>query len=333
MQRGKLPARALTAIITACCVCEAQALEPVHVAFDAPPECPSRDDFLLQLGVRSRRLRLADPGEPARAFEVTIRLEQERFVGRLRTDGASEAPRREFTASDCDVVVASLALAVALVMDADQPEPSGPPPAAEPGAPEPVLSAPPPAFATEPALAPPRHGGPWRGTGGIQAQLVAGVAPAPLIAPRLFAELLRRSDGAWAPSFRVSVVRAHSGVVEAQRGTAAFTWTTGRAESCAHRFELISALHFSPCAFVDAGALRGEGARVSAPRAETVLWLAPGALVRLDQELFGALVLELQAAAFVPLNRARFYFEPDPIVLETPMVGGELALGTGFRFP
>jgi hypothetical protein len=340
-----IPRRPLFVLALACALGElvgvrrahAQSAEPVRIEYSAPPECPARSDFLLQLASRAQRVRLAAPGELARSFTVSVRAEGGRFVGRLGAERLSETAQREIAAASCDSVVASLALAVALALDPDLPEPPSEAATANssPAPPQRTTRAQRSAAPGRPTLlaeTSPRRA-PWRGTGGVQVLGVTGVMPGFHVAPRIFGELLRRNDGAWAPSFRLSFVRGQTGSVDAGRGTASFTWLAARAEACVHRFELRDDTHFSPCAFIDAGAVRGVGAGVTVPRDKTLPWVAPGALVRLDQELFQTLALEVQGGLFIPLDRGDYHFDPDPIIFETPAIGGEAALGIGVRFP
>lgn len=318
--------------------------EPIHLEYKAPAECPGRSEFVSQLLARTRRVRLAAPEVAARPVQVSIRAEPGGFVGRLKlaTEFARRA-HREFRGQDCSAVTATLALAVALAFDPDAklgplpiakpthrrvPKPSAKPKPAAPrfrreSRPEPLRAHP---------QAPWQHSS-WRFGAGIEANLGFGLAPTALLAPRLYAELERQARGPWAFEGRLSLLQAKSGSVSAGPGRARLTWTAARAEACPYRLALGTGASLRPCAFVEAGALHGQGAGVSFPRQSTLLWLAPGVLVRVQQELFGTLVLDLEGGAFAPLNRAKFYFEPASLIYQNPPVGAELGLGVGFLLP
>src|ERR1019366_5102030 len=117
--------------------------QPVHIAYDAPTQCPSAGDFLGMVAADGGRLVQALDPQPARAFEVHAGGAGP-FGGRrvVRDMDGTEATR-EVNGVRCDDVVRSLAVLVALLLQPPSSTPSAAEtPASSPSEPEPVPSPP-----------------------------------------------------------------------------------------------------------------------------------------------------------------------------------------------
>src|SRR4051794_27927386 len=92
--------------------------EPIRIVFRAPTGCPDEASFTGQVTARTRRARLADEGEAARTFTVTITSAGARTRGRLTIDEPHGPPAmRDVTGGTCEEVVAALGLVAALAID------------------------------------------------------------------------------------------------------------------------------------------------------------------------------------------------------------------------
>ncbi len=96
----------------------ADGVQPVHVGYDAPEDCPAADAFVAQVRARTARMRIAGEGEPGLTLRVAIVRAGERVKGTLVVaDGSGAESRREVDGEACATVVAALALVAALRID------------------------------------------------------------------------------------------------------------------------------------------------------------------------------------------------------------------------
>jgi hypothetical protein len=114
-----------------------------------------------------------------------------------------------------------------------------------------------------------------------------------------------------------------------------FRWFGAGVDVCPLDFGLADEIRASACAFAEGGVLRGEGAGVPEPRAESRRWVAAGGLARLQWMLAKPLFLEVDGALRVPLARDAFVFQlPERVVVHAvPAVLGAGAIGFGLRLP
>jgi hypothetical protein len=339
--------------------------EPIRIRFTAHEGCPTGDAFTGEVQARTARARLANEGEDARTFTVTVTARGTGSHGQLtiRTvDGATAV--REVSGRACAEVVSALALITALAIDpkaSTAPQPI-PPPAPVPPEPPPGPVTPPVAPFFPPAAAPrgqslynhsntyelwhalppplpvlpssPVHR--WRFAVGLHPAFVFGISPDPAPGFAVFAEAARDEPDILVPSFRVWATRASSEKVETDSGVASFRWTALRIDGCAVRVgdEEVSA---TGCLTAEGGALEGYGAV-----AKIRPWFSVGVLGRLQWVILDVVQLEAQGGLNLPLVRDTFFFEgdigaegnPEQITIsETPAVGGLVGAGVGIRFP
>ena len=87
--------------------------------YDAPWECPNREQFWRQFWARSTRLAGTKPGEVGITVDARISGVDSRYVGHLRlVDSAGAEVEREVTGPNCVDVSAALALITAVTLDA-----------------------------------------------------------------------------------------------------------------------------------------------------------------------------------------------------------------------
>lgn len=171
---------------------------------------------------------------------------------------------------------------------------------------------------TAPSI-PPTHGdaagqkplppGP-RGWGvGAAAMATRGITPRWLPALHVHGDLVLDESGLWSPEVRLGLVAAR-GTFDHQFTSVDATWLAGRAEGCPVRVTLLPSVTARPCALVDVGTLTMKAVRTEefSPRADTRLWLAAGAALRLDVRVRGPLFVEAGGGFVVPFTAYRYTF-------------------------
>ncbi len=332
---------------------DAQAREAVRFDYRAPIECPSAAAFEERVRERSLHAHVATEGEFARTFDVVVAASS----GSVRAsvdfvDGDGSHASRTVQGATCDEVVSSIALVVALAIDARATQ------ASTPDAPV----APPRPSSSARARPPPRNAGP-RGpnTGGTPAARVPESASGEASAvsePHVWAPRLGLGAGVashegpsgaltmdaffaaqpFSPrsSVRGSVFHFRSGGTTTRGQEATFRGYGFRAEGCPWALR-VRRFFVEPCAGVDLGALKAQGlagAAVVNPRSPWRFWWQAEAMSRLGVEL-GGVVLEVQGEIAVPLFSYRFGFgaETDGVrAFNVPRVGVAARAGAAVRF-
>lgn len=318
----------------------------------APAGCPSRDDVVAALE-RALPEHAPIPGEGRGRVhaEVEIVGQGDRWQVELALASERGPERRSFAAERCELAAEATVLVIAVAIDPiasarvyEQVEPEPEPPAPEPE-PEPEAE-PEPApepddramrlVLPEPELEPRR---PRRrsslgaalglfGGGGL-GPLRAGAAQLELRAALVGRHFRWQLRGAWLVPVEVALDDARSGRFDGWLiGTRACGLPGGRLRE-GRRVSLEVPL----CAGLEAGQLRGEGARgvpnpVAVRRPYVALELGPALLVRPLERL--AIGLELDAV--VPLVQVGFSINGDPVLRSTP-IGARALVGVELRLP
>ena len=322
---------------------EAQA-EPVRVSYAAPADCPSEGAFIERVRSRVQRARYAEPGELARAFEVTVRNapSDTGFVGYLEFVGADgRHAERNVKGATCDELASSLALITALAID-DRIEPAEPaemppipaPPPLAPSAPpkeaKPSLVASP----REPERAEPAARERLRWDLGLSAGTATWITSNAAVTLGAYVELGAPKAG-W--SARLSVFDSRQTHTVTDVGSADFATDWARLEACPIAVPMSSRLSLIPCAAVDLGVLHASAVKSPGlePRASSNrLWAAGIALLRLGWQATPRWVAGLDAELGVPLTRSTFQFQsPNVDLFETPQIGAGGKIWLGLRFP
>lgn len=363
----------MLAILLGAAAARADGVEPIRIQFQAPVGCPDSAAFTDQVRARTAKARPAAPGERARTFSVSVTQEPRISKGQLTIeDKQGESAVREVSGQTCTEVVAALALITALAIDPDastspqapaSPAPLPAPPPAPPRSASPpmtgtgFLPAPPPlpapssrprALTIDDAIWPPLamplpiwippaeaevDTSRWRAAVGAHLLALGAVAPDLVLGTAVFIDVSRTGAGVLSPTFRLSVLRAASDSIQNEAGVASLGFTAGRLEGCPVRLAIEPSFGVSPCALIDAGALRGTGTAGEASAAETRPWVAAGIGGRLQWDVLDFLLIEAEGGLVIPIVRDTFFFEPDVIIHEVPAVGGYLAAGAAIRFP
>ncbi|MBX7102312.1 MAG: hypothetical protein K1X89_31640, partial [Myxococcaceae bacterium] len=121
---------------------------PLAITWTAPEECPLRERFEAELGVRTAKARPATPAEtPGATLDIRIVKAGARYqaTSKLRV-GFGGLTVRELKGARCDSLIGALSLTIALLIDPEgartspvapeelRPEPLAPPPASPPPA-------------------------------------------------------------------------------------------------------------------------------------------------------------------------------------------------------
>jgi hypothetical protein len=283
--------------------------------YRGPPTCPAADEFRAQVRARSQLLR-SEAGVPDEAVVATVTDLGGSFRGSLAIrSGDRLVGTREVEGASCKDVVAALALAAAIDLDAH------PTPAAsgqEPPVPEP----------TRPAVTPRS----WRLGAGAHAGVTTGVADAALFGVSVFAEILATSHRLVAPSARLIFETTDSGTIDEAVGALRFWWILGALEACPLRWEA-AWLRVAPCVRLEAGALQASPVGVPAGQQETRPWLAAGAVARAQWEPVSWAFLEIEGGLRVPFVREQFVVLPGVTVYNVPAAGLLAEAGAGIHFP
>lgn len=340
------------ALLLAAAPAHADDTEPIRIAVSAPPGCTDTALFTAEVSARTARARSAQPGEAARAFTVTITASAGKAHGTLVIDDPhGPGAARAVGGRTCAEVASALALVTALAIDPRASTATLPPP---PPPPPPRPHPPPPAVhPAEPRPPPPPAPIPWWGPIGAplptlpytwlpaprwRVAAFLGVHAASALAPSFLpvfagAVDVSRTGEPVSPSFRLTLEFADSPSLPVGDGAqlAHFRLFAARADACL-RTPLVGPLSVSPCAFVEAGALRSEGITAFSPVVTTRPWVAPGLLARVQVDLVGWLILEAEGGATFPLVRDTFYFNPSLLAHEVPAAGGRAGGSVGFAF-
>jgi hypothetical protein len=96
------------------------AAAPVRLVYQAPAECPSREQFERAVSERDARFDQAPASVAGAELHVAVRADTEGFVGTLELAGLSPVPQaREVHAEGCEEAVRGLAVITALVLRAE----------------------------------------------------------------------------------------------------------------------------------------------------------------------------------------------------------------------
>jgi hypothetical protein len=321
-------------------------VEPIRLTYNAPAACSSEGAFLQEVSARTARARRAVRNERARAFAVTVVLEESKIRGHLEITGVDGSiSTREVTGDTCAEVVSALALTTALSIDplASVAPASGtevPGASEDAGLPRDQLATTA-AQASNPTVNPQGAEAPaepnqapisqasdrggassaasttrgsterphWAVGGG--ALVLAGLAPGLAVAGELFGAVDAKATGVLAPSFRLSLEWAGaSAQFQPQPLGADLIWLLARFETCLLRFSGSSEFFASICAALQGGVLHSSGASSGLQVNSDVYkpWVAPEALGRLTLALSPRWFIDGAAGIIVPLIRYHFYY-------------------------
>jgi hypothetical protein len=331
---------------------DVQAQEAVRFEYRAPTECPTLAVFEERVRERSLHVRVAAEAELARTFDVTVLVTGDATSARVEfVDDDGSYASRTVGGATCDEVVSSIALVVALAIDARaargsaRAAPSGAPSAAPDarGYPPPRKEPLPPNAGTSSAARVPRatrgdrrlastaHA--WAPRVGLGAGFASHEGPSGALVLDAFVAAHPFSPRT---SVRGSLFHFRSGATTSSGQVATFRGYGLRAEACPWAL-LVRTFFAEPCAGLDLGAIQAKGvpgASVVNPRSSTRFWWQAEATSRLGV-ILGRVVVEAQGELAVPLFSYRFGFGAETggvPAFRMPRVGVGARAGAGVRF-
>jgi hypothetical protein len=298
----------------------------LDIHYDAPPACPTSDDFRARLDLHMAA------GAPAGAsVEVRVTEGGETFLGTVAVAHRETTEQRALEASQCEELVNALALATAFLLDGREdapeertPEPPRPPPAA------PKEAAAPGTAERTPASAPGALA--WIGAlGGLHETW--GPQPIPSVAAAFEAEWQNGQRGVVSPSVRAS----------ASYAAGAFDSIAVRAmalalDACPLRGQIGTSITMRPCVGVELGRIEGRGRGLLNVETQGSGWFAATALARVKVPVAGPLAGTADVGGTLPFTRPRFFAGPDPgspgaTLFRVPAFGYSVAVGFLVRIP
>ena len=288
---------------------------PYRIDYRPAPSCPGIEHFAEQLSARTRRLLPAKPGAAALTFVVEITETAGAVEGRLLlVEAGGNSTERAVPGSNCVEVLDAMALIAAVTVD---PGASlGPLPEAEPK-PPPVVAEP--AAPPAPTTPPPSRTYPSGWGVGTALSVESNLAPDPLPALGVYAELWGERRGPWAPYARAGLHRAQSGTIDPpadaaeglRSGHSQLTWLSGRLLACPVAFS-VERIVGRPCGSFDLGVLRGRGyfADGEGPATQTTVWMAAGVAVEVELLVSERLLVGVDAGLATTLRRGQFFLSP-----------------------
>jgi hypothetical protein len=298
---------------------------PLSISYLPSVACPVLEGFEEEL---RRRLAVASGNSHTASFQlrVAVAVDGAKFVGELLLrEAGGQVTKRQVSGASCHEVVSALALVGALLIESTASELAPTAPARVPDPP----AAPPPRKREAPVNIPASAAEPrtrlYRWRVGAGARYHGAVGPSPRPGGEWLGGVLIR----WGKLQELLLEVALQSTLEQSRtaasGIASFDWTALSLLACPLRFPTRGAVGARPCAVVELGELTGVGLSTERGAKAGMLWLAPGAVLRLEAPLSGRLTLELGAGIVTPLVRDRFYFEPrseENVALKVPIWGG-----------
>jgi hypothetical protein len=309
----------------------AQDAEPIHLTYDVPAGCPSRDDFLDMIAKDGGRVVVAPDERTARSFAVHVEG-SDTVVGRLsvRDEDGNQATR-EIAIARCDDVVRSLAVLVALAAEPSRANDDAPAPAATDDAPPPGPTPEPPVPSLGAASAPEEAAPPriesddgassmlrprkWRFGFSGAVTIDKGVGSEADPGAAMYFEAVDDTPSFFGPAMRFGVVVPWGqGTGSGISGGTVFQRVSGRVDACPWHVVLQrpwadDAFTLTACARLDVGQLKaaayGDPGSGTASIVVDRPWVAPAALLRLRWTT-PRIFFEAELGVSVPLVRENF---------------------------
>jgi hypothetical protein len=289
------------------------------LTYAAPVVCPEEAVFLADVASHVHDV------SRARGVRVNASIEEREsgYAGVLvAVDASGTQSSRRIEGKKCADVAHALAFLAALVIElgghAEPESPLPPNPAPAP--------APPPPREPPAAVAPPR-------TFALSAVLLGGVRGGigPVAHAGGDAGLEIGATGRLlAPSLRLVALVAN-GSLEGAGGSATLWLVGGRLEVCPILLGN-ARLAVRPCVGAELGIVHADGETAFAPRTATAPWVSAEATVRGQWFATDRWFVEVGGGPVMPLDRTRYYFEPDRTVFVVPGLTARAAIGVGRLF-
>jgi hypothetical protein len=304
------------------------------LTYESPPGCPG--EAALTADVQEHLHDRSHIG----GVQLNLKIERREsgFIGILVAyDESRNRSARQIEGKTCSDVAHALAFLAGLALELGGRIEPKPPPAQLAVAPPPGDVTPAPTSASrqaEPAQ-PAHFPAPTPATRSIAASVVllggavGGFAPGALPSGELGVEVAGRPR-LFSPAARLSGFSG-SGSLEGPGGTATLWFLAGRLELCFLRLGN-AVVAVRSCAGAEVGNVHAQGEIGSDPRSVNELWASVELTLRAQWFLNRSLFVELGAGFELPLERTRYYFQPDRTLYTVPWLTGRGALGVGMQF-
>lgn len=322
---------------------------PLRVDYRAPDGCPHETDFFSAVRARAPRARSEPATREGPMLVVSITNGDGESTGYLTFRGADglETERR-VSGDTCGEVVSALALIAAIAVDPDaasrSPEPAS---SAGPASVPPVTSAPPIA-PPSPAPGQPHEAAPatspdtvvraarsnphsWHFAVEVAASLAFGVTPNALFVTPVALEVVPPTWGPLSPVARVRFEHASTSAPQTSGPAGTFSWTAGVLELCPNRWKTGN-FALDACGLFEGGVLDASGVNVVPTRDTAQGWFAVGGLGRIEWRFFDPVFAAIEGGARFALNRPTYFFQPDLMYYQPPLIGGFGGVGLGAQF-
>jgi hypothetical protein len=288
------------------------------LTYAAPRGCPEEAWFIADVASHVHDMSRAGSVR----VNATIEEREPGYMGTLvAIDPSGMTSSRQIDGKRCSEVAHALAFLTALALELGGHVEAQPPPLPIPAA------SPAPLPAHEPVIVPPPR------TTQVSVVLLGGVRGGlgSAVQPSGEAGVEIGSNGrVLAPSLRL-VTFVANGSLDGAGGSAVLWLVGGRLELCPLRF---ASWRFAvrPCLGTELGAVRAEGQTAFAPRTATTLWASAEATLSAQWFATNSWFVELEGGPVVPLDRTRYYFEPNRGVYVVPGLTARAAVGMGWLF-
>jgi len=310
--------------------------QPFRVEYRAPASCP--DEASLVSRIRARvDVRTARPGEPITTFDVTLRNEGDKIVGRIASTGErSEPTSREVSGTDCSDVVDAVALIMTMAI---APGARIAPSAAaranfgsmgNPNTPD--IAPPPMSEKPEPATAKPSDAARFRFLASAQAEATLAYVPTTVVGAGGRIQMFRSASYVGGPSVAIGFVSVPSIERQMDVGRASLGFDVGELFACPLSFAWSRAVTFLPCGRIDVGRISATGMDIPNAHSESLLWASAGVLGQIAIVPVKPLVIDAQASLIVPLTPYKFIFKDDSVIYGAQSVGFSTSLALGVMF-
>jgi hypothetical protein len=321
-----------------------------QLIYDAPVECPGRDDVIGRLRAFAPTTTFAEEGASDAAVRLSVRSAPHLTASIVIVRPGQTETTRTVPAANCAELVEAAALVIAILID---PEAANRDSAKGADASAGVRSQ---AFVREPAASPrPRiarpepisDGGPaprhasrlsdserWEfGAEGFVG-VTRAMAPRATLDTGVGARAEAGAHGVFSPWFLLSAHRAQSPDTRFDdHGSASFQLLSGQLRGCPVRAWIRPWAWLAPCLRVELGRLEARGNASAVSHSSAILWAAAGAFGRADLR-FGAANLAAEVGATFPFRHDTYHFDPSRTrVFALPIAAFSAGIGAGLTFP
>jgi hypothetical protein len=308
------------------------------IAFDAPAECGSAQDFAARVGGHAGRPVAVSSTAPVR---VVIKRVPKGFRGTLNVVEDGVPSERAIDGHTCAEVVDALALVTSIALGevetapeasvSEAPSASAPPPVSASASVAPEATAAPPPVASAPKASS-TYGSRWS-IGARLDGLLLDSSPAPFGAS-LHGEWslvdARARDG-FLPAVRLEVERLGVERSPVEGSTVTLSWTLAELDLCPLRLD--RGVRLDVCALASGGVLGVSSTGLAESTSVRRSWFALGGLLRARVELGAGFHLEGRAAGISPVTRDSLVIDPGIEAYRASPFALAVGAGVGWYFP